>query len=122
MRPRFDAKQALQTITRTRATALPGVPTMYQALLDHPDLAKTAFSSLRVCISGGATMPAELREKFIAATGASLVEGYGLTESSGGVATHPYDVLTNAGQHDQPHPDPHYHGQATFRENGWPSG
>src|SRR3546814_10819885 len=64
---------------------------MYQALLDHPDLAKTDFSSLRVCISGGAPMPAELREKFIAATGASLVEGYGLTESSGVVATNPYD-------------------------------
>ncbi|HRE35713.1 MAG TPA: AMP-binding protein, partial [Sphingopyxis terrae] len=75
MLPRFDAKQALQTITRTKATALPGVPTMYQALLDHPDLAKTDFSSLRVCISGGAPMPAELREKFVAATGASLVEG-----------------------------------------------
>ena len=53
-----------------RSTALPGVPTMYQALLDHPDLAKTDFSSLRICISGGAPMPAELREKFDAATGA----------------------------------------------------
>src|SRR3546814_3103680 len=69
MLPRFDAKQALDAITRTKATALPGVPTMYQALLDHPDLAKTDFSSLRVCISGGAPMPAELREKFLAATG-----------------------------------------------------
>src|SRR3546814_11989757 len=95
MLPRFDAKQALDAITRTKATALPGVPTMYQALLDHPDLAKTDFSSLRVCISGGAPMPAELREKFIAATGASLVEGYGLTESSGVVATTPYDGPVN---------------------------
>src|SRR3990167_372728 len=91
MLPRFDAKQALDAITRTKTTALPGVPTMYQALLDHPDLAKTDFSSLRICISGGAPMPAELREKFVAATGASLVEGYGLTESSGVVATNPYN-------------------------------
>src|SRR3989344_2631439 len=89
MLPRFDAKQALEAITRTKTTALPGVPTMYQALLDHPDLAKTDFSSLRVCISGGAPMPAELRAKFVAATGASLVEGYGLTESSGVVSTNP---------------------------------
>ena len=104
MLPRFDAKAALQTITRTRATALPGVPTMYQALLDHTDLANTDFSSLRVCISGGAPMPAELREKFIAATGASLVEGYGLTESSGVVATNPYDGPVKPGTIGQPLP------------------
>ena len=107
MLPRFDAKQALQTITRTKATALPGVPTMYQALLDHPDLAKTDFSSLRVCISGGAPMPAELREKFVAATGASLVEGYGLTESAGVVATNPYDGPVKAGTIGQPIPATH---------------
>src|SRR3546814_628517 len=104
MLPRFDAKQALQAITRTRTTALPGVPTMYQALLDHPDLSRTDFSSLRVCISGGAPMPAELREKFVAATGASLVEGYGLTESSGVVATNPYDGPVKAGTIGQPIP------------------
>lgn len=107
MLPRFDAKAALEAITRTRATALPGVPTMYQALLDHPDLAKTDFSSLRVCISGGAPMPAELREKFIAATGASLVEGYGLTESSGVVATNPYDGPVKPGTIGQPIPATH---------------
>src|SRR3546814_14703093 len=80
---------------------------MYQALLDHPDRAKTDFSSLRVCISGGAPMPAELREKFIAATGASLVEGYGLTESPGVVATNPYDGPVKAGTIGQPIPAPH---------------
>src|SRR3546814_11836930 len=82
---------------------------MYQALLDHPDLAKTDFSSLRVCISGGAPMPAELREKFIAATGASLVEGYGLTESSGVVATNPYDGPVKAGTIGQPLLATHIH-------------
>lgn len=107
MLPRFDAKQALQAITRTKTTALPGVPTMYQALLDHPDLAKTDFSSLRVCISGGAPMPAELREKFVAATGASLVEGYGLTESSGVVATNPYEGPVKPGTIGQPIPATH---------------
>ncbi|NIJ37957.1 long-chain acyl-CoA synthetase [Sphingopyxis panaciterrae] len=107
MLPRFDAKQALQAITRTKTTALPGVPTMYQALLDHPDLATTDFSSLRVCISGGAPMPAELREKFVAATGASLVEGYGLTESSGVVATNPYEGPVKPGTIGQPIPATH---------------
>ena len=104
MLPRFDAKQTLEAITRTRATALPGVPTMYQALLDHPDLAKTDFSSLRVCISGGAPMPADLREKFVAATGAALVEGYGLTESAGVVAVNPYAGPVKPGTIGQPIP------------------
>lgn len=54
MLPRFDARQALAAINRTKVTAMPGVPTMYQALLDCPDIAKTDFTSLRACISGGA--------------------------------------------------------------------
>lgn len=107
MLPRFDAKQALQAITRTKTTALPGVPTMYQALLDHPDLARTDFSSLRICISGGAPMSAELREKFVTATGASLVEGYGLTESSGVVSTNPYEGPVKPGTIGQPLPATH---------------
>jgi long-chain acyl-CoA synthetase len=89
--PRFEAGAALQTLSRTQATALPGVPTMYQALLDHRDIGKTDFSSLRVCISGGAPMPAELRDAFVARSGAALVEGYGLTESAGVVSTNPYE-------------------------------
>ena len=107
MLPRFDAKQALEAINRTKTTALPGVPTMYQALLDNPGLARTDFSSLRICISGGAPMAAELREKFVTATGASLVEGYGLTESSGVVATNPYDGPVKPGTIGQPLPATH---------------
>jgi len=91
MLPRFQAGQALRTLERTRATAMPGVPTMYQALLDHPDLRKTDFSSLRACISGGAPLPAPLKRQFEEATGAHLVEGYGLTETSGVVSTNPYE-------------------------------
>ncbi len=88
--PRFDAGQALKTINRVKPTAFPGVPTMYQALLDHPQITKTDFSSLKICISGGAPLPAPLRDKFEAVSGARLVEGYGLTESSGVVSTNPY--------------------------------
>lgn len=88
--PRFDAGQALAAIGRTRATSLPGVPTMYQALLDHPKLARTDFTSLRVCISGGAPLPEATKRRFEAATGATLVEGYGLTES-GIASTNPYE-------------------------------
>ena len=97
MVPRFDAAQVLQTIQRYRTTGFPGVPTMFQALLDHPDLAKTDLSSLKVCISGGAPMPAPVHEKFEAVTGVRLVEGYGLTESSGVVSVNPYEGTRKRG-------------------------
>lgn len=104
MLPRFDATQALATIHRTRPTAMPGVPTMFQALLDHPKIAEINFTSLRMCISGGAPLPQELKRKFEAATGATLVEGYGLTESAGVISCNPYEALNKAGTIGQPMP------------------
>ena len=97
MVPRFEAKQVLQTIQRYRCTGFPGVPTMFQALLDHPDLAKTDLSSLKVCISGGAPMPAPVHDRFEETTGVRLVEGYGLTESSGVVSANPYEGTRKKG-------------------------
>ncbi|WP_336985225.1 AMP-binding protein [Altererythrobacter aquiaggeris] len=102
--PRFDAGQALKTLAKVGATAFPGVPTMYQALLDHPDFAKTDFSSLQVCISGGAPLPAPVREAFQEKSRALLVEGYGLTESSGVVSTNPYQGENRPGTIGQPLP------------------
>ncbi|GGO93553.1 long-chain-fatty-acid--CoA ligase [Stakelama pacifica] len=102
MLPRFDAGQTLAAIERTGATALPGVPTMYQALLDHPKTASTDFSSLRVCISGGAPLAAELKQRFEKITGATLIEGYGLSESSGVVSSNPYEALNKSGTIGQP--------------------
>ncbi len=83
---------------------MPGVPTMYQALLDHADIGKTNFSSLKVCVSGGAPLPMELKKKFEATTGAKLVEGYGLTESCGVVSANPYMGLNKPGTIGQPVP------------------
>lgn len=104
MLPRWNASQALKAIERTKATALPGVPTMYTALLDHPHTPKTDFSSLRVCISGGAPLPQETKQKFEAMTGSKLVEGYGLTESSGVVSCNPYEGENKPGSIGQPAP------------------
>jgi long-chain acyl-CoA synthetase len=97
MVPRFETKQALETIQRYRCTGFPGVPTMFQAMLDHPDLAKTDLSSLKVCISGGAPMPAPVHARFEEVTGVRLVEGYGLTESSGVVSANPYEGTRKRG-------------------------
>jgi long-chain acyl-CoA synthetase len=104
MLPRFEAKAALAAINRTQVTALPGVPTMYQALLDCPDIAKTNFKSLRACISGGAPLPAELKAKFEKLTSAVVIEGYGLTETAGVVSCNPYEGSNKLGSIGQPIP------------------
>jgi long-chain acyl-CoA synthetase len=104
MLPRFEAAEVLQAIHRTKATSIAGVPTMYQALLDHPAIGNIDFSSLRVCSSGGAPLPLEVKRRFEAATGARLVEGYGLTESSGVVSSNPYEGLNKTGTIGQPVP------------------
>jgi long-chain acyl-CoA synthetase len=80
--PRFDVKQTLKAIERTRPTMFPGAPTMYIALLNEPDLAKYDLSSINVCISGSAPLPVEVQEQFERVTGGKLIEGYGLTEAS----------------------------------------
>jgi len=103
--PRFEAGQALATMERVKASSFPGVPTMYQALLDNKRLEQTDFSSLQVCISGGAPLPQPLHERFEQASGARLVEGYGLTESSGVVSTNPYTGENRHGTIGQPLPE-----------------
>jgi long-chain acyl-CoA synthetase len=77
---------------------------MYQALLDCPDIAKTDFTSLRACISGGAPLSAELKARFEARTDAVVIEGYGLTESSGVVSCNPYEGAGKTGTIGQPVP------------------
>ncbi len=104
MLPRFNAAQALAAISRSKVTAVPGVPTMYQALLDNPAIGKTDFSHLRVCISGGAPLPPELKTRFERVTGSTLIEGYGLSESSGVVSANPYEAEGKPGTIGQPIP------------------
>ncbi len=104
MLPRFEATAALKAAHRTHVTAIPGVPTMYQALLDNAHLPATDFFALRACISGGAPLPAELKAKFEAVSKAVLIEGYGLTESSGVISCNPYEGQSRAGSIGQPVP------------------
>src|SRR3546814_13166061 len=75
---------------------------MYQALLDHPATPNIDFSSLRLCISGGAPLPLEVKQRFEAMTGATLVEGYGLTESSPVLCCNPFEGLNKPGTVGQP--------------------
>ncbi len=101
--PRFEPAEVIAAIERTRATKMPGVPSMYQALLDHPGLRKADLSSLRLCISGGMALPQSLKERFEQRTGSLLVEGYGLTEG-GMLCANPVDALNKPGTVGQPLP------------------
>ncbi|MET3196341.1 long-chain-fatty-acid--CoA ligase [Bacillus sp. OAE603] len=80
--PRFDASLMLEAIKKYRPTLFPGAPTMYIALLNHPDLSKTDISCIHSCLSGSAALPVEVQEQFEKVTGGKLVEGYGLSEAS----------------------------------------
>ena len=80
--PRFDLAQVLKAVKRHRPTMYHGVPTMYVAFSNAPNIRRYGFESLRTCMSGGAPLPEQVQEKFQSVTGARLVEGYGLTEAS----------------------------------------
>lgn len=80
--PRFEVDQILKAIDRQRPTVFPGAPTMYVAIINHPDVRKYDLSSINVCISGAAPLPLEVQTRFEALTGGKLIEGYGLTEAS----------------------------------------
>jgi long-chain acyl-CoA synthetase len=80
--PRFVLNDALKLITKTRPTVMPGVPTLFNAMVHHPKLKSYDLSSLQFCLSGGAALPLDVKRQFEELTGCKLVEGYGLSETS----------------------------------------
>jgi long-chain acyl-CoA synthetase len=80
--PRFDPTTALEIIQRDRVTVFQGVPTMYAALLNHPERERFDLSTLELCVSGGAAMPVEVMRSFERTFGCKILEGYGLSETS----------------------------------------
>ena len=80
--PRFDPGKALEIIERDRVNIFLGVPTMYGAILHHPDRERYDTSTLRLCGSGGSAMPVELMRGFEKAFDCKVLEGYGLSETS----------------------------------------
>jgi long-chain acyl-CoA synthetase len=83
MLPRFEPGKALAIIERDKVTTFAGVPTMYAALLHHPERDQFDISSVDLCVSGGAAMPVEVLRGFDEAFGAKVLEGYGLSETTG---------------------------------------
>jgi long-chain acyl-CoA synthetase len=102
--PRFVLDDAMKLIDRAKPTVMPGVPTMFIAMLNHPKLASFNLSSLKFCLSGGAPLPVDVKQKFEKLTGCKLVEGYGLSEASPSVTCNPIDGPVKEGSIGQPLP------------------
>ncbi|WP_040439327.1 long-chain-fatty-acid--CoA ligase [Roseibium aggregatum] len=97
LQPRFDLKSLLDAVKRKKVTLFPGVPTIYTAINNSPMTANYDLTSIRICLSGGAPLPVEVKESFEKITGCILVEGYGLTETSPVAAVNPLDDSRRAG-------------------------
>ncbi|MCX5891513.1 MAG: AMP-binding protein, partial [Deltaproteobacteria bacterium] len=75
--PRFEINGFIKMLRQHRPTMLPGVPTLFVALINDPRLAKLDLSALWGCISGSAPLPVEVRDRFEALSGCRMMEGYG---------------------------------------------
>jgi long-chain acyl-CoA synthetase len=102
--PRFVLDDAMKLIDRGKPTVMPGVPTMFTAILNHPRLKSFDLASLKYCVSGGAPLPVELKQRFEQLTGCKVVEGYGLTEASPSVTCNPVEGPVKEGSIGQPLP------------------
>jgi long-chain acyl-CoA synthetase len=102
--PRFVLDDTMKLIDKTKPTIMPGVPTIFSAIMNHKDAKKLDLRSLKICLSGGAPLPAEVKKGFEALTGAQVVEAYGLSETSPGATVNPLDGSARAGSIGQPLP------------------
>ena len=102
-----DIKDVLTSITDYKTTIFPGVPTMYNAVNNHPDVkaGKYSLATVKACISGSAPLMRETKEKFEALSGGKLVEGYGLSEAPTATHCNPLYGETRTGSIGLPFPD-----------------
>ena len=102
--PKFDVAGAIAILRRKKPTILPGVPTLFTALVQSKRLRRSDLESLSFCISGGASLATELRNRFQQFSGCRLVEGYGLSETSPVVTLNPLNGTEKDGSIGQPLP------------------
>jgi long-chain acyl-CoA synthetase len=104
-----DLNDLVKSLVQFRPTIFAGVPTLYNALLNHPDVksGKASFRSLKVCASGSAPLMAETKKRFEEATGARITEAYALTESLIAGFGNPIVGKTKTGSVGMPLPDVH---------------
>jgi long-chain acyl-CoA synthetase len=99
-----DTSHILAIIAHERISVYPAVPAMYISILNHPQVKQYDLHSVRVCLSGGSPLPAEVAQRFNAVTGGRLVEGYGMSESSPLTAGNPVFGETRVGSVGLPFP------------------
>ena len=80
--PRYVPQDVLRLIDKRKPTIFPGAPSVYISLLQQKKLNKFDLGSIQICVSGSAPLPREIFRRFQEATGAAILEGYGLTEAS----------------------------------------
>jgi long-chain acyl-CoA synthetase len=102
-----DLTDVIRTIERTRAAFVPAVPSLFNALLDHPrvDAGKADFSAVKLCISGSAPLLAESRRRFEGLTGGRIVDAYSITESMNAAVINPVGKKPRPGAIGVPLPD-----------------
>ncbi|MEM9951269.1 MAG: alpha/beta fold hydrolase [Chloroflexota bacterium] len=101
----FDLQQVLEHIKKYKPTLMPGVPSMYTAINQAPNVRSYGLSSIKACISGAAPLPIEVQEAFEKLTRGRLVEGYGLTEASPATHANPLYGLRKVGSIGIPMPN-----------------
>lgn len=102
--PKFDAGEILKLIHKHKPTSFPGVPTLYTALMQHPDFSKYNLK-IDFCVSGASALPVELMNKFQNSTGSAIMEGFGLTETSPVTHSNPFTGLRKPGSVGLPYSD-----------------
>jgi len=104
-----DLPDLLATIRRVKPAFFNGVPTLYVALLNHPDVqaGKVDFRSIKICFSGAAALMADTKTRFEALTGGRIVEGYSLTEAMMALCVNPVNGPNKLGSVGMPLPDVH---------------
>src|SRR6185436_249505 len=102
-----DIDDLLATIKRVKPAFFNGVPTLYTAILNHPDVraGKVDLSSIKLCFSGASALMAETKKQFEAATGARIIEGYSLTEGMMACCVNPVRGTNKIGSIGVPIPD-----------------
>ncbi|HKV45933.1 MAG TPA: long-chain fatty acid--CoA ligase [bacterium] len=101
----FDTRVVAEMIARHRPTIFPGVPAMYLAINHLKDVQRYNLHSIKVCVSGSAPLPGEVQAEFERLTGATVLEGYGLSEASPGTHVNPVHGQHKAGSIGLPLPD-----------------
>jgi long-chain acyl-CoA synthetase len=102
-----DINDLLKTIKQVKPAFFNGIPTLYTAILNHPDVRsrKVDLSSIKLCFSGAAALMAETKRQFEEATGAQIVEGYSLTEGMMACCVNPVQGIKKIGSIGMPLPD-----------------